>query len=173
MTMSKKVIIFDTCVLCCWFNVPGKATCGPEHDQWDNQRITNIVEQEKQLNTTFVLPLASIIEMGNHIALSAGDRFALATSFAQYIALTAESISPWAAFNEQDTLWSKDAMKTLSATWPTLAAQGIGIGDATIKNVADFYAESGYHVELLTGDQGLKAHAPQTPPMVPRRRANR
>lgn len=171
--MSKKVIIFDTCVLCCWFNVPGKTTCGPEHDKWDHQRINDIIERERDKQTIFVLPLASIIEMGNHIALSSGDRYTLATQFASYIALTAENVSPWAAFNEQDTLWSKEAMNKLSTMWPTLATQGIGIGDATIKNVADFYAESGYNVELLTGDQGLKAHAPQTPPLVPRRRTNR
>lgn len=173
MAMSKKVIIFDTCVLCCWFNIPGKTTCGPEHDKWDHLRISGIVDKESKENTTFVLPLASIIEMGNHIALSNGNKFALASEFAKYIALTAENVSPWAAFNEQDTLWSKDSMSHLSAIWPMLAAQGIGIGDATIKNVAEFYAESGYNVELLTGDQGLKAHAPHTRPMVPRRRSNR
>lgn len=170
MTMSKKVIIFDTCVLCCWFQVPGKATCGPANDKWDHKRISDIITVEEKQKTIFVLPLASIIEMGNHIAFTTGNRFALATNFAKYIALTAQNVSPWAAFNEQDTLWSKDAMNMLSNTWPPLAVQGIGIGDATIKSVADFYVESGYDVELLTGDQGLKAHAPKTVPLVPRRR---
>ncbi|MBL0498511.1 hypothetical protein JD514_15655 [Aeromonas caviae] len=168
--MSRKVIIFDTCVLCCWFEIPGKDTCGPEGDAWDHQRISDIVERERHNNTIFVLPLASIIEMGNHIAFANGDRYTLATKFSEYISLTAESISPWAAFNDQDTLWSKEAMKTLSTSWPALASQGIGIGDATIKNVAEFYSESGYNVELLTGDQGLKSHAPQAKPMIPRRR---
>ena len=43
------------------------------------------------------------------------------------------------------------------------------IGDATIKDVAEFYTESGVSVEILTGDEGLKAYEPKAV-KVPRRR---
>ena len=46
----------------------------------------------------------------------------------------------------------------------------MSLGDATIKDVAEYYAESGYKVEILTGDKGLKAYQPSAPAKVPRRR---
>ncbi|MGV8691211.1 hypothetical protein ACV35Z_34765, partial [Pseudomonas aeruginosa] len=65
--MTKKVLILDTSVLCCWLRVPGKDTAGPLDDQWTPERIDALIEQEKQ-QSTFVLPLATLIETGNHIA---------------------------------------------------------------------------------------------------------
>jgi len=41
---------------------------------------------------------------------------------------------------------------------------------ATIKDVAEYYAQIHYSVEILTGDQGLKAHEPLAPAEIPRRR---
>ena len=38
------------------------------------------------------------------------------------------------------------------------------------EDVAEYYAQMGYGVEILTGDQGLKAYEPVTPVKVPRRR---
>lgn len=38
------------------------------------------------------------------------------------------------------------------------------------KGVADYYAKSGYEVEILTGDGGLKSYEPAKPPLIPRRK---
>ena len=169
--MSSKVIIFDTSVLCCWLQVPGKDTCGPEGDRWDYERIEQKVSEELEAGSTFVLPLATIIETGNHIAFTAGDRYALAQSLSEYIRKTATDTDPWAAFGHQAELWSAEKLITLADTWPNLAVQGLGIGDTTIKDVADFYAStSTIEVEILTGDQGLKSYQPAREAPKPRRR---
>lgn len=169
--MSSKVIIFDTSVLCCWLQVPGKNTCGPEDDRWDYERIEQKVIGELEAGSTFVLPLATIIETGNHIAFATGDRYILAQRLSECIRKAAEDTPPWAAFGHQAELWSTDKLIMLADTWPNLAVQGLGIGDTTIKDVADFYASTNaIAVEILTGDQGLKSYQPVSKAPTPRRR---
>jgi hypothetical protein len=36
--MSKRVLIIDTSMLCCWLQVPGKETCGKNEDQCNHSR---------------------------------------------------------------------------------------------------------------------------------------
>lgn len=51
------------------------------------------------------------------------------------------------------------------------AAKGIAIGDATIKEVAEYYASAGFEVEIFTGDARLKSYQPVSKAkLVPRRR---
>ncbi len=171
--MTRKVLILDTSVLCCWLRVPGKDTAGPLDDQWTPERIEMLIEQEKKEQSTFVLPIASLIETGNHIAQSA-NRHECATALAEHLTATADAQSPWAAFTDQSALWEPDQLRTLAQSWPALAVGGTSIGDATIKDVAEHYAKAGFHVEILTGDHGLKAYEPARPlPAAPRRRASK
>src|SRR6218665_1792417 len=153
--MSNRVVVLDTTVLCCLLRVPGKDEAGPVEDRWDHDRIRSLLDQEKQAGSTFVLPLASIIETGNHIANAPGDRYKISQTFCDYLRAAANSESPWAAFGDQQDLWSGDGLTRLADTWPALAATGLSIGDTTIKDVADYYARSGAYVQILTGDQGL------------------
>jgi len=166
----RKVLIIDTSILCVWLQIPGMAPCGPAHDQWDHARVQKKIEDEEAAGTTFVLPLASIIETGNHISQSGGDRLPLAQRLAQVMNDAADEVSPWAAFGDQGQLWSPESLKSLAERWPPLAVNKLSLGDATIKEVADFYSRSGFHVEMLTGDQGLKAHEPARSATRPRRR---
>ena len=168
--MNKRVLIFDTSVLCCWLAVPGKTEAGTKEDRWDQARIQQKITDEQGRGSTFVLPLASLIETGNHIAQASGDRFSLATRFAKHLRDAADATTPWAAFTEQSSLWEARHLKELADHWPVLAASGLSIGDATIADVAEYYARAGYQVEILTGDQGLKAHEPAHPLQIPRRR---
>lgn len=164
----RKVLVMDTSILCVWLGVTGKETCGPPGDRWNRKRVDELIERERDDGTTFVLPLASIIETGNHIAQSKGDRHAEAKKLARLMVETADGKSPWAAFTRQSELWQTDALKSLAATWPALAAQRLSIGDATIEEVAKLYEKLGFSVEILTGDQGLKAREPIQPRPVPR-----
>ncbi len=166
--MAGKVLIFDTSMLCAWLSVPGKDTCGPINDQWDKKRVDEKLEQEKKLNTTFVLPLAAIIETGNHIAQAPSNRYELAQEFADLMTKAANEESPWAAFVDQSKLWTSENLLQLAKDWIPLAVQKISLGDAAIKTVADFYHRAGYPVEILTGDAGLKAYEPIAP--APRKR---
>lgn len=164
-----KVIIMDTSILCCWLNVAGKGTCGPTSDQWNQQRVREFIEKEQE-EAIFVLPLATIIETGNHIAQARERRFETANELAEILTKTAESQSPWAAFTDQTILWNADSLKSLAQEWPPLASQKLAMGDATIKRVADYYASSGNEVEILTGDQQLRSYTPAKPRLIPRRR---
>lgn len=168
--MSRHVLIIDTSVLCCWLRVAGKETAGPDGDQWDHQRISTLIEQERENQSTFVLPIATLIETGNHIAKAGERRYECANELANHLRAAADAQSPWAAFTDQSPLWETHALRTLADSWPDLAAGGLSIGDATIKDVAEYYAQAGYHVEILTGDQGLKAYEPEEPAPIPRRR---
>ncbi|WP_374489503.1 hypothetical protein [Zoogloea sp.] len=168
--MSKRVLILDTSVLCCWLRVPGKEEAGPINDRWDHARIDTLLRGEKEKHSTFVLPMATLIETGNHIAQAPKQRFECARSLASYLREAAEAQSPWAAFTDQSSLWQADNLRLLADNWPQLAASGLSIGDATIKDVAEYYARAGYLVEILTGDAGLKAYQPSQPVVAPRRR---
>lgn len=168
--MSKRVLILDTSVLCCWLQVPGKEEAGPTNDRWNHDRISALLEQERTQNSTFVLPIATLIETGNHIAQAPSHRFERASSLANYLREAADAKSPWAAFTDQSPLWQAENLRTLADSWPQLATGGTSIGDATIKDVAEYYAKAGYFVEILTGDEGLKAYQPAQLPAVPRRR---
>lgn len=168
--MSRRVLILDTSVLCCWLRVPGKEEAGPVDDRWNHARIDKLLNEERENHSTFVLPIATLIETGNHIAQAPAQRFECASSLATYLREAAEAQSPWAAFTDQSSLWQADNLRLLAETWPRLASGGLSIGDATIKDVAEYYAKAGYYVEILTGDEGLKSYEPIQPIAPPRRR---
>ncbi len=161
----RKVLIIDTSILCVWLEVPNMETCGKDLDKWDKQRVDQVLQKEEDNKTTFVLPLATIIETGNHIAQAASKtRHEKAQNLANVIKLAADGNTPWAVFSEQlDMLWNREEMKKLAIEWPPLAAQKISIGDATIKKIAEYYYARNCIVEILTGDAGLKAYEPSTP----------
>jgi hypothetical protein len=169
----KRILIIDTSILCVWLDVPGMETCGPDADRWDKQLVNEKLAEELEKKTTFVLPMASIIETGNHISQASHSRKERGEALADLMRKSADEESPWAAFSDQSILWSAEKLKALADTWPNLAAQKLSLGDATIKDVAGHYAQLGYAVEILTGDQGLKAYEPAAPVAVPRRRRGR
>jgi hypothetical protein len=166
----KKVLIFDTSILCVWLDVPGMDSCGPDKEKWDKAKVQQKIEVEKINKATFVLPLATIIETGNHISQAKQSRKERAEALADLMKKSADQQTPWAAFSEQSPLWSPEKLKKLAETWPDLAAGKLSIGDATIKDVAEYYAKMGFEVEILTGDQGLKSYEPEKPLDIPRRR---
>lgn len=168
----RKVIIIDTSILCIWLGIPGKETCGSGTNQWDKSRVEALLQKEEKESTTFVLPLASILETGNHITQAKSRQYEMAHKLAEIMTLVAEEKTPWAAFTEQSVLWEAEGLKKLAAEWPNLAKQKISIGDATIKTVAEYYAKIGFRVEIITGDDGLKAYEPTSPIPTPRRRSS-
>ncbi len=165
----RKVLIIDTSILCVYLRVPQMEECGKTGDKWDYDRVVSKINDEISKKSLLMLPLATLIETGNHIAHAPGDRYSVAMRLAEIITKTATATEPWAAFTSQSELWNEEHLKELSIEWPSLAASKLSIGDATIKDVAEFYSNSGYDVEILTGDGGLKAYEPRTG-SIPRRR---
>ncbi len=169
----KKVLVIDTSILCVWLDIPGMEDCGPDADKWNRARVAAKIEAEERESTTFVLPLASIIETGNHIAQARNYRRERGESLAELIRKSANQDTPWAAFSDQSTLWTSVKLTELADSWPPLAQQQLSLGDVTIKDVAEFYAATGCRVEILTGDVGLKAYEPIVQPEIPRRKQRR
>jgi len=167
---TKNVLILDTSILCVWLKVPGKVTCGSGPSCIDFSKVDKEIQTAVKLNYTLVLPLASIIETGNHITQASQWRHERAQDLAGLMLKAADEASPWAAFSDQQVLWSAAGLKSLAVKWPNLAAQKLSIGDATISEVADYYAKMGFEVEVYTGDQGLKKHCTIGALPQPRRR---
>lgn len=167
----KKVVIIDTSILCVWLRVPGKETCGPDGSRWTYDRVRDKIEEEVACGSTLIMPLATIIETGNHIAQSAGERYGLVEEFARHLEDAIDGKTPWAAFTQQSGLLAGDALKSMLGRWRETALSGQSLGDAMIVDVANCYAA--YPVEIFTGDEGLKAYEPRIPVMTPRRRMKR
>jgi len=166
----RKVLIFDTSILCVMLEVPGKSICGPNDDRWDKPRVDKKIQEEEQAKTTFVLPLASIIETGNHIAQASHSRRDCAQRLADLILKSVRQETPWAAFSEHTELWSPVKLEHLAKNLPEMAVRKISLADTTIVHVAEYYAQMPCDVEILTGDRGLKACQPSQISPMPRRR---
>lgn len=165
-----KVLIIDTNILCVYLKVPYMDDAGPTNDKWNYERVSNKIIEEITNKTVLVLPMATLIETGNHIAQANGDVYSIAQDLANIIKKVANEEEPWAAFTFQSELWNEENLIKLADEWPDLAAQKLSIGDTTIKNVAKYYSDAGYQVEILTADQGLKSYEPATKKIIPRRR---
>lgn len=169
----RRVIVIDTSILCCLLRVPGKDTAGEEGNKWDYGRANEVMQREIEGGATLVLPIATLIETGNHIAQCSGNRYDMARELTEYLRGASSASSPWAYFHEQSVLWGESGIESLADEWPTLAASKLSIGDATIKAVAEYYAQAGFEVVIVTGDDGLKAYEPVIRSIVPRRRGGK
>ena len=167
----RKVFVVDTSILCVLLGIPGMDTCGPDDDRWDYERCKAVFDKETDDGTTFVLPIATIIETGNHISQVLHSRRVKAQELVEIVRKTLNEEEPWAAFSQQEPLWTNEGWNKIIDEWPDLANAGISIGDATIRDVAEYYAKAGFEVTIFTGDAGLKAYEPARPPLVPRRRS--
>jgi hypothetical protein len=155
----RKVLLIDTSLLCVWLKVPGKETAG--NNEWNFERVNQKIEEEIGKGTTLVLPLAAVIETGNHIAQakttnSESKRIA-AQKFAEIITYAADETTPWAKFREQIVLWEEEELKELAAKFPNQAVEKTSMGDASIVILGRHYHQKGFHVEFLTDDKGLKS----------------
>ncbi len=160
---------------------------GAINDVWDFQRVVQKIKQEIKISTTLVLPLATVVETGNHIAQAKAKQYEIAKAFAKIMTDAADETTPWAAFSEQIVLWEAEELKKLAAKFPEeaeelkkLAAkfpenakQKTSIGDASIVSLGWHYHQKGYHVEFLTADEGLKAQEPPPPTASTRRSSGR
>ncbi len=58
----------------------------------------------------------------------------------------------------------------LADRWKESVISGQSLGDASIVDVANYYASAAFEVEIFTGDEGLKAYEPVAAVIKPRRR---
>ena len=166
----RKALILDTSILCVYLQVPGKETCGPSDSLWDGARVRTLIDQAVEQGASLVLPLATVIETGNHIAQARGERFEKAQALVALIEQAADARSPWLALGTEAEQWAGASLKEIVRSWPADAARRLSMGDTLIARVGALYATLGFHVELLTADCQLKSLEPSPPASVPRRR---
>ncbi|MDJ0617215.1 MAG: hypothetical protein QNJ63_10795 [Calothrix sp. MO_192.B10] len=167
----RKVLIIDTSLLCVWLQIPKMENCGSDDDKWDFKRVDEKIKSEIKQSTVLVLPLAVVIETGNHIAQT-NNNHNVAQNFKEIMTKAADETSPWAAFGEQVELWEAEELKQLAAKFPQWAIAGTSMGDGSIVILGEHYQKKGFCVEFLTADKGLKAQQP-SPPVQPKRRSSR
>lgn len=134
--------------------------------------VNEEIQKQIAISTILVLPLAVVVETGNHIAQARAKQYETAQEFAKIMTFAADETTPWAAFGEQIVLWEGEQLKKLAAEFPENAKQKTSMGDASIVNLGKHYHRKNYQVEFLTADGGLKAQEPP-PPVTPTRRSDR
>jgi len=169
--VKQRVIVLDTSMLTVHLQLPGHDSCGTDADRWTYARIDGHLKLRRKQGALFVLPLATIIETARHIAYAPQARHELATELGKRVRQSVDGTTPWVQFREQASLWESKGLSSLMDRWPDLAARKISLADASISDVAHFFAKLGHPVEILTGDAGLKALEPIPPRLTPRRRS--
>jgi hypothetical protein len=167
--VKNRVAVLDTSLFCCFLGVPGRETAGSGQEAWDRGKVKALVAEKISQGSKIVLPLATIIETGNHIANAPRERYEQAISFCNHLRAAVRGTSPWIAFEEQAFFWTESQLLELADGWPNMAIAQMSLGDATIKQVADYYASANFEVEILTSDRQLRAYHPIRPAKHPRR----
>lgn len=116
---SKPIIwIVDTSVFLNVLNVPGR------NQQRDG--VLNSFKERVENKDSFLLPFASIVETGNHVAhLDGNNRFRFAQLFKEEVRRTIEGSSPWKPMDFPE----KNHVLNWLVDFPENAAKGIGLAD--------------------------------------------
>lgn len=156
--MTATVVFVDTSVLVEILEVPGKSQHGPA--------IKSEFRDRLQAGESLLLPTATIIETGNHIAqLRDGrQRRTFAEQFSKLLRATAADNAPWVL---NAARWDTALLTAICdgargcPALPEMASQGVGTGDVSILAEAEAYARRVARVEvrIWTLDQGLLAYA--------------
>lgn len=147
--MSNIIWIVDTSVLCNILTIPNMHQDKTQVMSDFRARITN----EDQ----FLLPYTVLIETGNHIGHSKGNRYALAEKFINNIVLkTLEGDAPWRLMKVP----SKEDIIAWVGDFPVSANTGKGFGDHTIvkewEEMRDLH--KGFSVRIWSLDNDLKGY---------------
>lgn len=168
--MRKKVLIIDTNILCVWLKVKDMYPIGQDN-QITPEAVEAYINQAVSDGSTLILPLAVIIETGNHIEHSSGDVYQKAQELVEMIKKAVNEETPWAAFTQQRELWQGEGLLNLTQRWMENVSSGQSFGDASIVDVANYYFSMDYEVEIYTDDDGLKSYEPKRlQQQTPRRR---
>ena len=160
--MARKVLILDTSILCVWLDIPGRNKIEKKgKDVIGKQEVESKIKAEINDGARIVLPLASVIECGNHITQIKGvDPKAYIDKFADFIIKSINGTEPWDIFTNQSELFDESKFRELVEKWRELAISGISMGDASIIQVAELYVSKNFTAEIFTGDTGLKSYEP-------------
>ena len=116
------ICLVDTSIFCNILEVPGRCQ--------DKQRVVDELEQKIGEGWSLLLPLAAIVETGNHIAhcTDGGTRRETAKRFVMQVRMAIEGKAPWVVTPLPD---ASDWLAWLDE-FPDTAMRGVGIADLTI-----------------------------------------
>lgn len=151
------VAFIDTSVLCNLLRLPGKSQ--------NETEVREDYRRRGEQGDTFVLPMAAVIETGNHIEqLPDGDaRRRCANGLTDLLRLVSKGTEPWVLV---ETEWDVGLLEQFcdgggnTPRFVDVATQGtLGGGDLTILVERDRYRQRvmGQDVEIWTYDQALQA----------------
>lgn len=131
--INMNVRIIDTSVLVNILDIP---KMNEKHAEAVNE-FKKLVESEQD---TLILPLATIIETGNHIAhISNGNiRRQRAELFSKYLEKTAKDEAPWEYYCKE---LNKNDLLTIAYEFPDCAVRETGIGDMSIIRAYEKYKD--------------------------------
>lgn len=122
------IVLVDTSVLLNVLNVPGRS----QHRDEVLDALANLSEDGVHL----FIPMAAIIEAGNHIAHLAGDgqiRRRAAQGFVSLVSDALCDVAPWKPMNFPD----KSQLLAWLADFPDCAMRQMGMGDLSIRKEWD------------------------------------
>lgn len=86
---SIRAVFVDTSVLCCLLRVP-------KYDD-GHDAVTAEFRDHRDRGIEMLLPVTTVVETGNHIAHSTGDRYRTAQRFVEMLTAVASGTAPWIA----------------------------------------------------------------------------
>lgn len=152
----RTVQFIDTSVMVELLDVPG---FNARHAE-----ILAELDRRIALGITFVLPVTTIIETGNHVAQCSGNRRAAAERFVAALELARTATPPWIV---RDVAWSSDFLQSFVAGDSTgadllthLTNSTLGAGDvAILVEREQFVSSVSAVVEVWSLDADLSAHS--------------
>ena len=138
--------LIDTSIMCIILKVPGR---NGDHD--------TVVEEMKELiedDAVLLLPMATIIETGNHIA-HFGDgnlRRKVAEKFVKAVLDAVDGKAPWTP----TPMFEIDALKKWLSQFPDSAMRGEGLGDLSI--IQDYHRQCKLHPDREVRIWSLDSH---------------
>lgn len=152
------VTMVDTSVLCELLQVPGK--CSPTK----GAEVAAEADRRWKAGERFVIPITAVIETGNHIAQSDGNRYDVAGRLVRLLRVAISEESPWRVLTTQLGSGFLAALcdgDSTGQSLETLAAAKVGAGDVAILVERDqFVASTAVRdVQVWTFDEGLAAQA--------------
>lgn len=153
----RQVHLVDTSILCCLLRVPH--FCDDKYMEVEEEFLSIISRSE-----TLILPIASIIETGNHIAhiIDGNTRREIARRFAQYLRDTADNVAPWSLISLE---WTADDLRKFADMFPDKAMQQVGFGDISVIDAYEDYKKRapGVSVRIWSTDQHLMTYRHEAP----------
>jgi len=150
----KTVLFIDTPVLVNILSIPHMN----QDDDKVHEQLKKCVYEDKAI---LILPLATIIETGNHIAHISDGRIrrGMAQKMATYLEMTVNGAAPW-VYNDNEI--EADDLLKIAQNFPRYAMQmEMGIGDLSIISACNKYKKrvgKGTDVRIWSLDKHLSAY---------------